>query len=136
MFARITERDLDLSEHLDSVSGPRFGAVVTFVGQIRDHDPEATGEVARVEYSHHPEAQSILEMIAAEVVTAETRLAVSHRSGPVEVGQPALIACVASAHRAPAYEVSRILVERIKAEVPIWKRQVGADGRRNWQGIR
>ncbi|MDQ2622681.1 MAG: molybdenum cofactor biosynthesis protein MoaE [Actinomycetota bacterium] len=135
-FARIAEEPLDLTQHLEAVSGPGFGAVVTFVGQIRDHDPEATGTVELVEYSHHPDAEVILERIAAEVATAETRLAVSHRTGPVEVGQPALIACVASAHRAPAYEVSRDLVERIKKEVPIWKRQLAADGRRNWQGIR
>lgn len=133
--ASITPEQLDLSHHLEAVSGPGHGAVVSFVGQIRDHDPEASGTVEWVEYSAHPDAGKILERVASEVAAPGTCLAVSHRIGSVEVGQPALIACVASAHRALAYEVSRELVERIKREVPIWKRQVESDGSHNWQGL-
>lgn len=135
-LAEITDRDLDLDRHLEAVSGPGFGAVVTFVGQIRDHDPDAQGPVTRLEYTAHPDAQSILERIVAETGSAEARVAISHRTGMVEVGQPALIACVASAHRDLAFEVNRALVERVKSEVPIWKRQIVADGSHNWQGLR
>lgn len=135
-FAEITTRDLDLERHLDAVSGPGFGAVVTFIGQIRDHDPEAEGQVERLEYSAHPDAQGILEQIVEHVEAPGLRVAISHRTGTVEVGQPALIACVASAHRELAYEASRNLVERVKSEVPIWKRQIVADGSHNWQGLR
>jgi len=133
--ARITPGELDLSRHLEAVSGSGFGAVVTFIGQIRDHDPEADGRVARVEYTAHPDAASILLRVAAEAALPGTRIAVSHRIGMVEVGQPALVACVASAHRALAYEVSRQLIEKVKTEVPIWKRQIEADGSQNWQGL-
>lgn len=135
VLARITGVDLELESHLSAVSGNGFGAVVTFVGQIRDHDPEASGQVERIEYSAHPDAQAILERVAAETARPGTLLAVSHRTGPVEVGQPALIACVASAHRDLAYEVSRDLIERIKREVPIWKRQIESNGSHNWQGL-
>mgnify|MGYP002478334458 FL=1 len=134
-WARITDTPLDLGEHLKAVAGPGCGAVVTFVGQIRDHDPGASGSVERVEYSAHPEAAAILEQIARELPGPDIRIAVSHRSGAVEVGEPALIACVASAHRAPAFEASSALIERIKSEVPIWKRQVETDGSHNWQGL-
>ena len=119
-----------------AVEGREFGAVATFIGQIRDHDPEASGTVDRLEYSAHPDAESILRKIVEELERPEVRIAVSHRTGSVAVGEPALIACVAAAHRQPAYEVSRELVERVKAEVPIWKHQVAADGSKNWQGLR
>lgn len=135
-LAEVTERPLDLDRHLEAVRDPACGAVVTFVGQIRDHDPEASGKVELLEYSAHPDAQAILSRIAAELERPEVRVAVSHRSGSVAVGEPALIACVAAAHRDLAYEVSRELIERVKAEVPIWKHQVAADGSGNWQGLK
>jgi len=134
-FALISDQDLDLNHHLEAVTDSAFGATVSFIGQIRDHDPDASGEVSRLEYSAHPSAESILESVAAGASRPGTRLAVTHRIGMVEVGQPALIACVASAHRALAYEVSRDLIERIKRDVPIWKLQVEADGSHNWQGL-
>ena len=134
-LARITGEELSLDAHLAEVAGPGYGAVVSFVGQIRDHDPEASGPVERIEYSAHPDAGAILERVALEASRPGTRLAVSHRTGTVEVGQPALIACVASAHRELAYEVSRDLIERIKREVPIWKQQFEAGGSHNWQGL-
>lgn len=135
-LAEITDQDLDLNRHLEAVSGPEFGAVATFIGQIRDHDSAATGEVVALEYSSHPEAGEILRRIVTESEAEGTRIAASHRVGLVEVGQPALIACVASAHRETAFQVSQAVVERIKAELPIWKRQVVADGSHNWQGLK
>lgn len=135
-FARVDGEELDLGRHLEAVSGPGYGAVVNFIGQIRDHDPDAGGRVESLEYSAHPDAQAILQRIADEVARPGTSLAVSHRIGAVEVGRPALIACVAAAHRAEAYEVSRELIERIKDELPIWKKQLTADGSHNWQGLR
>ncbi len=135
-LVRISPEPLDLGQHLENVSGPGFGAVVTFIGQIRDHDPDASGQVERLEYEAHPDAEAILTRIVAEVEADGIRVAVSHRTGSVEVGEPALIACVASAHRDQAYEASRELIERIKAEVPIWKRQVVTEGTHNWQGLR
>ncbi len=135
-LAEITADDLDLNRHLEAVDGPEFGAVVTFVGQIRDHDPDAVGTVERLEYSAHPDAEAILRRIATELERPEIRIAVSHRTGTVKVGEPALIACVSAGHRELAYEVSRELVERIKSEVPIWKQQIAADGSENWQGLR
>ena len=135
-LAEITERPLDLQRHLAEVSGPGFGAVATFVGQIRDHDPDARGDVERLEYSAHPDAAAIIARIAEEVEHEGISVAVSHRTGTLEVGEAALIACVAAAHRAEAFEANRQLVERVKAEVPIWKKQIVAGGSHNWQGLR
>lgn len=135
-LASLSEDALELNAHIEAVSDRAYGAVATFVGQVRDHDPAASGTVAILEYSAHPDAAAILERIALAASRPGTSIAVSHRVGALKVGEPALIACVASAHRGLAFEVNRDLVERIKAELPVWKLQVEADGRHNWQGLR
>lgn len=134
-FARVTSDELLLAEHLAAVDDPHAGAVVTFVGQIRDHDPEASGRVVSLDYTAHPDAERVLERLAASHARDGVRVAVSHRIGHLRVGDIALIACVASAHRGDAYEVSRALVEAVKAEVPIWKQQHEADGSTSWVGL-
>lgn len=134
-FARVTSDELLLAEHLAAVDDPHAGAVVTFVGQIRDHDPEASGRVVSLDYTAHPDAERVLERLAASHARDGVRVAVSHRIGHLSVGDIALIACVASAHRGDAYEVSRALVEAVKAEVPIWKQQHEADGATSWVGL-
>lgn len=134
-LARVSSDPLELTAHLAAVQDPACGAVVTFVGQVRDHDPDADGEVTGIEYSAHPDAERILAELAEQAEAGGARVAVSHRIGALAVGDLALVACVATAHRAQAYEVSRELVERIKAELPVWKRQQQADGRTSWVGI-
>ncbi|WP_424464465.1 molybdenum cofactor biosynthesis protein MoaE [Pseudoclavibacter helvolus] len=134
-LARVTTDELLLSEHLAAVDDPHAGAVVTFIGQIRDHDPEAAGQVVSLDYTAHPDAQLVLERLAAAHAREGVRVAVSHRIGHLDVGDIALIACVASAHRGDAYDVSRALVEAVKAEVPIWKQQHEADGSASWVGL-
>lgn len=135
---RVTPEVLDLGAHLAAVADPACGANVTFLGQIRDHDPGADGQVTAIDYSAHPDAEAILRRIVGEILTgsaADARIAVSHRIGRLGVGDLALIACVATAHRAEAYDLSRVLVERIKSEVPVWKKQYTGDGHAHWVGL-
>lgn len=135
---QVTEAPLDLAAHLAAVTDPTCGAQVTFLGQIRDHDPGAEGAVTGIDYSAHPDAEAILRRIVGEVLTGAAgpaRVAVSHRIGRLAVGDLALVACVATAHRADAYELSRALVERIKAELPVWKKQHTAGGDAHWVGL-
>lgn len=131
---------LDVAAHLALVQGPAFGAVASFIGQVRDHDPDVDGEVVALEYSAHPDAERVLAEIIDRVRSAADapagiKIAASHRIGHLEVGDLALVACVATAHRAEAFDVCRELVETIKRELPIWKRQLRADGTHNWVGI-
>ena len=137
ILARIVGTDLDVSTHLAAVADPRAGAVATFVGQVRDHDPDADGQVTALEYSAHPDAQAVLHRICTELAADPEvlGLAVSHRTGALVVGDLAIVACVATAHRALAFDVCRELVERVKTEVPIWKRQNLADGTHMWVGL-
>lgn len=138
VLARVTTAPLEVTHHLGAVADSRCGAVVSFLGQVRDHDPAASGEVIGIEYSAHPDAERVLADIVATLrseADQPVRIAVSHRVGPLAVGDLALVACVATAHRADAYQLSRELVERIKAELPVWKKQLTRDGGSHWVGL-
>ncbi|GAA1729514.1 molybdenum cofactor biosynthesis protein MoaE [Aeromicrobium alkaliterrae] len=132
----IETEPLDVAAHLAAVSDPSAGAVATFVGQVRDHDPDAAGTVERLEYEAHPDAARVLANIAHDVIgDLPVRVAVSHRTGVLGVGDLAVVVAVASAHRALAFDVCRDLIEAIKTDLPIWKRQVDQDGRAAWTGL-
>ena len=122
---------------MEHVGSPEAGAVATFAGLVRDHDPSVEGRVTALEYSAHPDAAAVLQRIAAEIDADDDVLgvAVSHRIGHLEVGQAAIVAAVASAHRAAAFEACRLLVEKVKAELPVWKREILADGSHVWVGM-
>ncbi|MCU1596243.1 MAG: molybdopterin biosynthesis MoaE protein [Frankiales bacterium] len=110
------------------------GAVVTFVGRVRDHDGGRS--VQSLEYSAHPSAPDVLQQIAAACAAEEEvlALAVAHRTGSLVVGDVALVAVVATAHRAAAFAHCARMVEQVKHELPMWKRQVFADGSDEWVG--
>lgn len=139
LLAQVSAEPLSLDAHLQAVASPDAGAIATFIGQVRDHDPEATGEVISLEYSAHPDAGRILVEIvtrfAEQFADAGVRISVSHRVGLLAVGDLALVACVSSAHRAAAFEACRDLVEAVKVELPVWKRQSAGDGTHSWVGL-
>ncbi|WP_341997458.1 molybdenum cofactor biosynthesis protein MoaE [Microbacterium sp. LWH7-1.2] len=132
----ISAEPLDLDAHLRAVDDSRMGAVTTFVGRVRDHDPDAATAVVALEYSAHPEAEATLARLAAAAIGSTGALvAVSHRVGTLHVGDAAVVIAVASAHRAEAFEVCRTLIETIKTDLPVWKRQVESDGTATWLGL-
>jgi molybdopterin synthase catalytic subunit len=108
------------------------GAVVTFVGRVRDHDGGRA--VVELEYSAHPSAQQVLEDIAVKLGQEALGLSVAHRVGTLRIGDVALVAVVATAHRAEAFDVCARLVEEVKHTLPVWKRQLFADGTDEWVG--
>lgn len=135
-LAAISVEPLDLDAHLAAVDDASVGAVTTFVGRVRDHDPDAATSVVALEYSAHPDAEAALRRIA-ETAIGETGaiVAVSHRIGRLAVGDAAVVIAVAAPHRAEAFEVCRAVIETIKSELPVWKRQVEADGTATWLGL-
>ena len=135
-MAAISAEPLDLGEHLTAVDDPAAGAVTTFVGRVRDHDPDAATPVVALEYSAHPDAETTLRRIASEAIgDGAAIVAVSHRIGRLAVGDAAVVIAVASPHRAEAFEVCRAIIEAIKTDLPVWKRQVEADGTTSWKGL-
>ena len=128
------------AEPIDSTAIEQFvldaekGALVTFRGVVRNHDHGLA--VTSLEYSAHPDAARFLEDCCEAIVT-ETglRVAAAHRIGPIVVGDVALVAAVAAAHRGEAFAACERLVDLIKQTVPIWKRQHLADGATEWVGL-
>ena len=133
----LSARPLVPAELLAAVDDPRSGAVATFVGRVRDHDPAVDGAVVALEYSAHPDAEGVLARLADDARARDgvLDLALGHRVGRLGVGEPALVAVVATAHRGLAFDVCRELVEAVKAELPVWKREVLADGSHVWSGL-
>lgn len=134
-IASISTAPLCLDAHLAAVADPAMGAEVTFVGRVRDHDPDAAGTVAALEYTAHPDAEQTLRRIAVEAAGVDAIVAVSHRVGHLSVGETAVIIAVAAAHRGTAFEVCRRIIETIKTDLPVWKRQIETDGTTEWKGL-
>lgn len=118
-----------------AVGDPRAGCVATFVGVVRDHDHGRS--VTRLEYSAHPSASDRLRSVAEEIATAPglVAVAVQHATGDLAIGDVAVVAAVAAEHRAQAFAACHLLVDRLKAEVPIWKHQCFAEGDDEWVGV-
>ena len=131
-LVEVTRRPLHPAQYEQAVDGARAGARVVFCGVVREQD-RGRG-VAALEYSGHPRAELVLAEIAAEfgALPEVLGLAVGHRLGRLVVGDVALVAAVATAHRAAAFAVCGQLVDEVKARLPIWKRQVFADGTDEW----
>jgi molybdopterin synthase catalytic subunit len=131
--AAVTEQKILLSEHEDLVALDAAGAVVGFAGTVRNLD--AGREVLHLEYSAHPHAEQILFEVLAEVAAAAPgvhAIAASHRVGPLQIGDAALVAAVAAEHRAAAFDTCARLVDAVKERLPVWKHQFFADGTDEW----
>ena len=106
------------------VAGGGSGAVVSFLGLVRNHN--AGRRVRYLEYeAYEPLALKAFERIAAEVAArwAGVRLALHHRVGRLEIGEASVAIAAASAHRADAYAACRYAIERVKQMAPIWKHE-------------
>lgn len=133
-FAEIADSAIDRDALETFVLSSADGALVVFEGVIRDHDHGAA--VTSLEYSAHPDAERFLAEVCRDVAdTSGLFVAAAHRVGSLVVGDIALVAAVAAPHRAEAFTTCALLVDRIKSEVPIWKRQHLADGATEWVGL-
>jgi molybdopterin synthase catalytic subunit len=122
--AAITTVPLDLRALIARVSREGDGAVVTFAGLVRDHNKGRRVQFLEYE-AYEPLALKALELIVAEAQEAwpDTRVAVHHRTGRLEIGEASVAIAAASPHRANAYAACRYTIERVKQIVPIWKRE-------------
>ncbi len=88
-----------------------------------------------MEYSSHPGAGDVIARVAAQVAATHSKvyaLAVSHRIGSLAIGDSAIVCAVSSAHRAEAFAACAALVDEVKLQLPIWKRQELSDGSEEW----
>lgn len=130
----IRDTSLSVDEVYAAVGDHAAGGTTLFVGTVReqDHGKPVTG----LSYSAHPSALDELRKVAEKVAAdfPVTALAAVHRIGDLELGDIAVIVAVAAPHRDEAFRASRRLIDDLKAEVPIWKHQVFADGSTEWVG--
>lgn len=112
-----------------AVAHPGAGAIVLFLGVVREENEGRA--VTRLDYSAY-EPMAVAEMkrivLALEAERPGVRVAVAHRIGELQVGDLAVVCAASSKHRGDAFLASRAIIDRIKAEVPIWKREHGPDG--------
>ena len=137
--ARFVVTDQPLSEEDVVAQADRrdgeMGGLCTFVGVVRGRSQGR--DVDRLEYEAHEEmAAAVLERIGAECEGRwpGCRVAIHHRVGVLRPGDLAVVIAVAAPHRAEAFSGCRHAIERLKEDVPIWKREVGPDGS-EWVGM-
>lgn len=128
----LSRRPIDASELSRSVESAGRGAVVSFVGLVRDH--HAGRGVLRLEYSsYEPMAEAECARILAETEARwPVTVALTHRLGQLAIGETAVAVAVAAAHRGEAFEACRHVIEAVKRQVPIWKREYYTDGAVAW----
>ena len=126
---RVTEEPLDVAALADAVRDPRAGGVVLFEGVTRD--------VPELDYEAYAEmAAAKIEQIAAEEAERHglCAVAIEHRVGTVALSEPSVIVAASAPHRGEAFAGARALIDRVKAEAPIWKVEVTPEGRERVPG--
>ncbi len=134
MYCRITAAPIDAAELVQRVRANEDGAVLLFMGVVRNH--HAGRAVVGLTYDAYKEMateklEGICEDVSSQFEVGD--IAVVHRVGELAIGEVSVAIAVAAPHRDAAYKASRQLIERLKREVPIWKRERYANGGEAWQ---
>ena len=133
MSVRITQDPIDPGEVLAAVGSAADGAVLLFLGTVRDHNE---GRAVRgLHYDAYAEmAQSELQAIVREASQrfGTDRIRAVHRLGALDIGEVSVAVAVSSPHRAAAFDAARWVMEELKARLPIWKKEAYVDGEDAW----
>jgi molybdopterin synthase catalytic subunit len=143
VHAVLSAEPISVDQAIAAVESDTAGAVVSFSGVVRNHD--GGKPVRRLSYTAHPTAHQVMADVVAQLVAEQAaatadgtaqpvRIWAAHRTGMLEIGDPALVCAVSAAHRGQAFAVCSELVDRIKDQVPVWKEQFFADGTVEWVG--
>ena len=128
----VTDQEISAAHLATLVQDNKSGAVVTFSGEVRNHD--GGKDVSTLTYEIHPSAQDVLLSVVAEVAAnfAINDVAVAHRYGDIAIGECAFAVAVSADHREAAFDACSALVNNVKEKLPIWKHQVFTDGSDQW----
>jgi molybdopterin synthase catalytic subunit len=131
----LTDQSIDIMSLTAELHDPAAGAEVTFDGRVRNHNDGHV--VTRLEYQAYP----ALALNAGKRILEEEgerhgliRAIAVHRTGSLEIGESAVWVGVASAHRGAAFDAARAIMERLKYELPVWKKETYQDGSSEWVG--
>ena len=125
----VTMEDFSVDEVLGRLRTGRMGALVTFVGSVRDIS--GGKPVDRIEIQVYEEmARKQLEAIREEAMEkfGVEEIAIIHRHGSLRVSENIMLIAVGASHRPEAFDACRFVLERIKERVPIWKKEITTDG--------
>lgn len=128
VHVEITASPIDIATAID-IGGDEDGAVAAFVGRVRDHSDGHS--VSRIDYEAYPEMAEAEMRRIGELLTDRdgvSRIAITHRVGTLDVGEPSVVIAVSGPHRAEALAACHDAIDMIKASVPIWKREHRDDG--------
>ena len=120
-FVRLTDKPLDLQVLIDKVRGSQYGAVTTFCGYVRD--TEEGRPIQSILYQAYSEMaiQEMNQIVWEAQARWPVRIALEHRTGKVEVGEPSVIIASAGEHRQEAFDACQYVINELKSRVPIWK---------------
>ena len=132
VYAIVTDAPVHIQELSKLVANPESGAVVTFCGDVRNHD--GGKEVASLLYEIHPSAPEQIKLITQSVIGRFEieKVAVAHRYGDIAIGETAFAVAVSAAHRQAAFDACSAIVNAVKDQLPIWKHQKFTDGSDEW----
>ena len=132
VYAVVTDAPVHIQELSKLVANPESGAIVTFCGDVRNHD--GGKEVASLLYEIHPSAPEQIKAITQSVIGHYEieKVAVAHRYGDIAIGETAFAVAVSAAHRQAAFDACSAIVNAVKDQLPIWKHQKFTDGTDEW----
>ncbi len=132
VHAQVTESIISSAQLAAMVSDVHCGAVVTFSGDVRNHD--GGKQVEALIYEIHPSANDVIKSITKEIIVNFDieKVALAHRYGDIKIGETAFAVAISSAHRQAAFEACSALVDAVKEKLPIWKYQKFSDGTDEW----
>ena len=133
LLVRITSEPLSTDEALAFVADPASGGTCVFVGTVRDHSE--AGDVTGLTYEAWDElAATRLEEIAGEMFDRwpVRTVALLHRTGDLAIGEASVVVACSAPHRGDAFDACRNGIERLKHDVPIWKKESLASGEALW----
>jgi len=131
--AAIVTRVIDPATIIAEVGSAAFGATSVFLGTVRDtNDGRRVSAIDYSAYTTMAESEMAQILAEAEERFGVTSIVVEHRVGALALGDTSVAIAAAHAHRAPAIECTRFVIEEIKKRVPIWKLEHYADGGREW----
>lgn len=126
----VSEAPIDPAALIDAVRDPSAGAVVLFLGTVRDHAPGRSG-VTSLEYeAYHEVVEARIGAVVAEARRrhAVVAVAVAHRVGILSVGEVSVGVAVSSGHRPEAFAAARLVIDELKSTAPIWKKETWEGG--------
>lgn len=131
---RVQQTPIDVqAEILPVMRNPRVGAVVNFIGVVRESGD--VDDVVALELEHYPgmTEQSLWSIVEEAMARWQLDTAkIVHRTGRVELGEPVVLVLVAAQHRSAAFDACEFLMDFLKAHAPFWKKEIRRDGERRW----